>query len=235
MPAHRLVVIPTPAAGETRETSTSCEVFFVSEPGMGEPFIFNKHMLMCISDLPLVCAATLIGIHESTLSRLRKRMGLSKWPYMEVMRGDFMGTSREDIVAARQSLISDLKEVTLLANDCRVEHTLRILVSAEEKAKLFWNMSSWNMSSCNSTPVKKRKIEEGGGGVGCVPVEDVPVEDEPVQDVPVEDEPVQDEPVQDVPVMPVMPICWPLLTDQYNFDPLFEVEDVLELGPIGKI
>ena len=68
------------------------------------------------------------------------------------------------------------------------------------------------------------------GGVGCVPVEDESVEDEPVQDVPVEDEPVQD-----VPVMPVMPICWPLLTDQYNFDPLFEVEDVLELGPIGKI
>jgi hypothetical protein len=220
--ARRLVITSTlPAGGAV--TKTSCDVFFLSDSELGEPFIFNKHMLMCLSDMPLQCAAAALGVHKNSLARMRERFGLDKWPYVEVMRGNYMGISRVDVVNARQSLISDLKEEIQRirpAKDRRVEHTLMIMRYAESKAKLFWAMSSSNNTTtgCGNEKSKDNTTKKGAGkkkqAVQTVQLVGLTQEED------------------EGPSEAVQSTFWPLITDQINFDPLFEVEDVLDLGPI---
>ena len=226
MPAspRRLVITATLPAGGTRKNA--CEVFFVSDTELGEPFLFNKHMLMCLSDMPLQCAAAALGVHKNSLARMRERFGVERWPYVEVMRGNYMGISRVDIVNARQSLISDLREEIQRikpAKDRRVEHTLLIMQYAEAKAKLFWAMSSSNIAtSCGGNEKSKdnNNTKKGAGKQKKQVVQTVDLMG------------LKQEEDESPPPEAVPPIIWPLITDQINFDPLFEVEDVLDLGPI---
>ena len=199
----------------------------------GESFIMNKHMLACFFDMPLNCAAKLLGMHRNSLSRLKGRLGVDKWPYVDVLRGNNFGFSKEDIVRSRECLIADMENELELCDDSSVQYSLKVLRVAAEKAKLFWGMAGMgeDVDMEDEMPVQERKtaaakkrkvlhkkpkkVDPSSTSTSVVPAKEPERKEESEAET--------------------LPVFWPIITEQFNFDPLFEVdavEDELQLGPL---
>ncbi len=199
----------------------------------GESFIMNKHMLACFFDMPLRCAAKLLGMHRNSLTRLKSRLGVDKWPYVEVLRGNHFGFNKDEIVRSRESLIADMENEVELSEDPSVMYSLKVLRSAAEKAKLFWEMAGLGEKEETADQVKQ-------GNVKTCQVKKAGTQsataDKPKSVGPVASAAnAAKEEIEDIGAVETIPVFWPLITEQFNFDPLFEVdgvEDELQLGPL---
>ena len=157
---HRRTIAAELSAGETRGSVVSCEVFHVSggvrdssnsgnssnssnsgnlSTGMRDPFSISKRLLLALCDLPMHCAATMLGLHKSCLIRVREKFDLSEWPYQDIMRGTWPVMSKEQVVEHRATLIAELKAHS--AMDVVVCNQLRMLQSVEVSARMFWQTS----------------------------------------------------------------------------------------------
>jgi len=279
------MIVPMLPFGETRRTYTACDSFYVSSTEAGCPLHLNKRLLLCFVDLPQQCAATLLGMHKSSLVHVRQKFGMEFWPYVPVMHGQWNEMSKEQIVLHRESVIADFqvlseREDETQAFECRhAALFLRILRAAVVKADMFWKVSGRvklvggqslvealeDDASKGRRGTYRKNASKAGKAVKAKAAkikhahssEDRNAESatsSSVAQIPVMQKTVMWTPVTQMQVVPQMPVVsasvdlpeqseetmsvfWPLITEQFNFDPLFEVdgvEDVLRLGPIGS-
>jgi hypothetical protein len=197
----------------------------------GESFIMNKHMLACFFDMPLRCAAKLLGMHRNSLTRLKSRLGVDKWPYVEVLRGNHFGFNKDEIVRSRESLMADMENEVELSEDSSVMYSLKVLRAAAEKAKLFWEMAGLGEED--------EQVKQGNAKTGQVKKSSTQSATsdklKPAGAVASVAKAVKEPELKDIGAVETTPVFWPLITEQFNFDPLFEVdgvEDELQLGPL---
>ena len=146
----RKAITPMLPFGETRRTYTSCEVFMVSTNEPGGPLQLTKNILLCFVDLPQQSAASLLGMHKSSLMHVREKFGFDSWPYKPVMCGLWKQMTKQQVVDHREKVILDLEVMAAQpflpgSNEALdIKHAaifLRILRSAALKASVFWRYS----------------------------------------------------------------------------------------------
>ena len=246
-PKHRKTIAAELAPGETRGSIKSCEVFNVSCTHDPLQHVqINKRLMMALCDLPLQCAATVLGLHKSCLGRIREKFDLQQWQYKAVMRGEWPVMSKDEVVLLRDTIISELISQLSEAHDAVSERFLLALQSARLSAQMFWQTSG---AREEASPVKRPKHykkpkftkrpkpsrnfraadEMSGTQDETSDQERLALQQEVKEKLTMDYS--TESPILMHPPIPPAPF-WPLSTELSHLEPLFEVEDVLHLGPI---
>ena len=85
--------------------------------------------LTCFFDLPLKSVLQLLNVSHHTLDPIRRSMGLKKWPFVDIVRGQYC--QREDIVAMRAEMMP--------VADTEMQ---RLICRAATRSEEFWTNSS---------------------------------------------------------------------------------------------
>ena len=221
---------------------------------MRDPFDINKRLLLALCDLPMQCAATMLGLHKSCLVRIREKFDMPEWPYQAIMRGTWSVMSKEQVVQHRDDLIAELE----VQADIAIFNQFRMLQSAKVSARMFWQTSSGVRGAAavavlkakvlKAKPVnqKKRRPKFSKRPKQHKSKESDSSKEETAEEV-LATKAVQQEvkekltmdfnPTRVVQALPVPPApFWPLAEQCTHYcdpcDPSFE--DVLNLGPIPK-
>jgi hypothetical protein len=146
----RRTVTPLLPKGETRQTYTFCDAFYVSTDDPECPHMhLTKELLLCFVDLPQRSASDILGIHKCSLVNVRKKFGLPYWPYVKIM-GGYWEMTKFQVVNHREAVIKRL--LTLVEKDglpmdrdtyfeCKqAKFFLGLLGAAVSKAFVYWRM-----------------------------------------------------------------------------------------------
>ena len=85
--------------------------------------------LTCFFDLPLKSVLQLLNVSHHTLDPIRRSMGMKKWPFVEIVRGQYC--QREEIVAMRAQMMP--------VADTEMQ---RVLCRVAARSEEFWSHSS---------------------------------------------------------------------------------------------
>lgn len=118
----------------------------------------------CFFDLPLKNVLQLLGVSHHTLDPIRRSMGMKKWPFVDIVRGQYC--EREEIVAMRAQMMP--------AADTEMQ---RLLCRAAAKAEEFWNTSTKRIERC-----RKRKRRSSTQAAETEPVDAAAENDSPAQE-----------------------------------------------------
>ena len=253
VPKHRRTIAADLALGETRGSNKSCEVFHVS--CVHDPVHqvqINKRLMMALCDLPLQCAANVLGLHKSCLVRIRDKFDLKQWPYKAVMRGEWPVMSKEEVVLLRDTIIGEFVTALDKSYDAVNERFLLALQSARVSAQMFWQTSGLHEEPVKRPkhlkkpkftkgpkPSRKFRVDETSETLDESETQEEACEQErlavqqEVKEKLTMDYSTNSTKSEDLMHLPIPPApFWPLATELSHLEPLFEVEDVLHLGPI---
>jgi hypothetical protein len=235
----RRTVTPLLPKGETRQTYTSCDAFYVSTDDPECPHMhLTKELLLCFVDLPQRSASDILGIHKCSLVNVRKKFGLPYWPYVKIM-GGYWEMTKFQVVNHREAVIKRLLELVEKEGlpmdrdtyfECKqAKFFLGLLGAAVSKAFVYWRMHGRFANS---------ELFQTHGSDGCFKAREQGVHPAEEQAPADPEETVSDASSHAPPPLDVNPPLlysepfWPLVMEQ---PPLYmEVEDVLCLGPIGQ-
>jgi hypothetical protein len=112
-----------------------------------------KPFLPCFFDLPLKEVLKILNVSHHTLDPIRRSMGLTKWPCVDILRGKLW--NHEEIVALRAQMMP--------VADTEMQ---RILCRVATRSQQFW-----------SAPIQRRgKRLDEVENVPCTPIEEEPAQ-----------------------------------------------------------
>ena len=192
---------------------TSC---LLLSQGKGDFLVF-KRMVECFYDVPVSDISRILGVSGTFFKKqIRNWVGLSWWPCLSIMNRKNESYTMETVLRDRVSLIGELSmycNQPPAGSDRRTNRLLRNTLRILRRVNVF-------AVSFSGVLAKRKSCDQEDG------LEDLDDLDE-LESVAEEGEsPAKKQRVDE---------DWPVITDEFDFDALFEdgsIEDLLMLGPL---